>query len=288
MGNLFLGTNNSSLIPGTTWYADRSDDSGLALVAHGTSAPPSTADTFQRGCIGIRTDGTTGTSLYKNDGTSASPSWTLIDAVIASEIALAEGNLLIGDNSGVATALDIGTTDGGVAIGDGTTATVAAMSGDVTMTNAGVASIGANKVTSAKTDVELIQHSEYALTGADILAMNGTPVEILATGGVGTAIIVHNIMMIYDYDTAAYTNGGDITIEYSSGGATLSATVAAADMFGASGDKVAFVPSVTVDGVAPVNTGVSITNATGAFTDPGTAVGVGRIHVWYSVITTDL
>lgn len=61
----------------------------------------------------------------------------------ASEVILAEGNLLVGNSSGVATALDIGNTDGGVAIGNGTTATIASLSGDVTMTNAGVTTVGA-------------------------------------------------------------------------------------------------------------------------------------------------
>ena len=127
------------------------------------------------------------------------------------------------------------------------------------------------------------------ITSANILAMNGTPVEVLPTQGAGTAIEIISAVLIYDYDTATYGGGGDITLEYS-GGAAVTTTIAAANGFGAAGDKVFSMASLNAAGgfTMPVNTGIDITNATGAFTDPGTAAGVGRLHITYRVHTTGL
>ena len=131
--------------------------------------------------------------------------------------------------------------------------------------------------------------AEYSITEANIVGMNGTPVTVLAAQGAGTAIQFIDAVLIYDYDTAAYTGGGDVTLEYS-GGATVSTTIAAANSFGASGDKVFSFAALNAAGgyTMPVNTGIDITNATAAFADPGTAAGVGRLKISYRVITTDL
>src|SRR3972149_4251392 len=75
--------------------------------------------------------------VYKNTGTKAAPTWNSLGGVAASEITLAEGNVLIGNSSGVGVALDLGNTSAGIAIGDGTTATIHALSGDVTMSTTG-------------------------------------------------------------------------------------------------------------------------------------------------------
>jgi hypothetical protein len=69
-------------------------------------------------------------------------------ALAAADIALAEGNVLVGNSAGKAVALSAKTTTA-ILIGNGTTITSAAMTGDVTMSNAGVTAIGANKVTNS-------------------------------------------------------------------------------------------------------------------------------------------
>jgi len=87
--------------------------------------------------------------IYKNTGTKALPVWNAVGTIAAGEITLAEGNVLVGNSSGVGVALDIGNTSAGIAIGNGTTATVAALSGDVTMSTGGVVTIGAAKIDEA-------------------------------------------------------------------------------------------------------------------------------------------
>ena len=136
---------------------------------------------------------------------------------------------------------------------------------------------------------DTIYVAEVALTEANIIAMYTTPVEVVAAQGAGTVIELVSATSIYDYDTAAYTGGGTVTLEYASG-ATLTTTVSAANSFGAAGDKVYRMVHLNAAGGYSmlVNTGIDITNATGVFVDPGTAAGVARIKVAYRVHLTGL
>lgn len=125
---------------------------------------------------------------------------------------------------------------------------------------------------------------EIAITGANIIAIFGTPVQIVA-GISGRSLEFRSAVLVYDYETAAYTGGGDVTLEYGSGGSTLSTTIISTNSFAASGDKVYTLVRLNAAGglSLAVNTGIYITNASGAFVDPGTAAGVGRIHITYRV-----
>lgn len=186
---------------------------------------------------------------YRNTGTVAIPVWTLIGTVGAGSITANE------------------------------------LAADSVITSK---ILNAN-VTSAKLDPKTIQYAEASITKANILAMNGAPVEIVPTAGAGTAIEFVSATVIFDYATAAYTGGGDVTINYS-GGSAVSNTIDKTNSFGAAGDKVYGVVALDAAGGINmlVNTGLSVTNATGAFTDPGTAAGVARIKVAYRVHTTGL
>lgn len=132
---------------------------------------------------------TTNGKLYINTGTAASATWDSLGDISASEITLAEGNILVGNNSGVAVALDIGNTDGGIAIGNGTTATIAALSGDVSMTNAGVVTVtGANAAFNVGTNLTLTKEVNHvikvsATTTADTV---GGSLDIESGAGDGT------------------------------------------------------------------------------------------------------
>ena len=60
---------------------------------------------------------------------------------------------------------------------------------------------------------------EINLTAANIVAMNTTPVEVVPAPGAGYVLEFISAALIYDYDTATYTGGGDVTLEYSGGAA---------------------------------------------------------------------
>ena len=136
---------------------------------------------------------------------------------------------------------------------------------------------------------DTIYVAEASISAANIVAMFTTPVEVVAAPGAGKALQFVDAVLVYDYDTAAYTGGGDITLEYS-GGAAVSSTIAAANGFGAAGDKVFSMANLDAAGgyTMPVNTGIDITNATGVFVAPTGAAGVGRLKVTYRVVTTGL
>lgn len=132
--------------------------------------------------------------------------------------------------------------------------------------------------------------AEVTITPANIVAMYTTPVEVLPAPGAGKVIEVLSAVLIYDFLTAAYTGGGVVTLAYGSGGATITANIAAANSFAASGDKVYPLSVLNAAGgiSMPVNTPVVITNASGVFVNPGTAAGVGRLHIVYRIHTTGL
>lgn len=132
---------------------------------------------------------------------------------------------------------------------------------------------------------------EVAITKANILAMNGTPVTVVASPGAGKVLQFLDACLIFDYAGNTYGGGGDVTINYE-GGSAVSTTVAKGNAFGAAGDKVYWMPALNAAGGYSmyVNSALQITNATGAFTDPGgpAATGVGRLKIHYRVITTGL
>ena len=276
--NFFQPIGNTESPGATEVTVIEKDSSDNVLRATGTSVPGTEAG-YAKGALFIKTDAGAGVkSVYENIGTTSASSFNLIGDVSASEITLAEGSVLVGNGSGVAVALDL-STDTEIAVGNGTTATAVSLSGDVTMTNAGVVSL----------DVTLVQYVSVDITEATIVGMNGAAVTVLAGQGADTAIEFISAVMVYDFDTASYTGGGDVTLEYT-GGSTVSTTLSAAESFGAAGDKVTGFQNVSTAGgdTLPVNTGLDITNASAAFVDPGTAAGVGRLKIAYRVHTLGL
>ena len=101
-----------------------------------------------------------------NDGTKTEV--IAQDGTIKGDIkeALAQGSVYIGNSSGVTSELDI-SGDTKILVGNGTTATSVAMSGDTTIDNAGVVTIGGGKVTGAKR----VEGKSYSIVATET---NGT------------------------------------------------------------------------------------------------------------------
>lgn len=152
----------------------------------------------------------------------------------------------------------------------------------------GTSQLAANAVTTAKLDEKTIQYAEVSLTKTNILALNSTPIQLVAAAA-GKAYEFISAVVIHDRDTAAYTGGGDITVR-NAVPTTLSSTISAANSFGSAADSIMQCVALdTANGIALAeNSALQITCATGDFTDPGTAAGVGRIKVAYRTHTTGL
>ena len=124
------------------------------------------------------------------------------DGTIKGEIkeALAEGSIYIGNSSGITSELSV-KTEGGILIGNGTTAEVKTLSGDVTLTKDGVTSIGAKKVVTAKIDdgaVTTTQLGTAAVT-APKLSYEVVEVTVEANQATGTGTVTAGSIILGYY-----------------------------------------------------------------------------------------
>lgn len=124
------------------------------------------------------------------------------------------------------------------------------------------------------------------VTSANILAMNGAPVTLIAAPGAGKTIHLKSCVAIFDSTATTYANGGVIYLAYA-GAATTPITNNLAATFLTAGDKVYPMNALTAAGGYSmwVNSGISITNDTAPFI---TGTGVMRLLVEYDVVTTGL
>ena len=53
-----------------------------------------------------------------------------------------------------------------------------------------------------------------ALTQAQILALNTTPITVVPAPGAAEAIVVDEVEIFHDYSTTQYAGGGDLEVEY--------------------------------------------------------------------------
>jgi hypothetical protein len=121
----------------------------------------------------------------------------------------------------------------------------------------------------------LPQFVSVTMTAAQWNAMYATPFLLIAAPGAGNMIIVNRMEAIMTYGTTAYAAGGVVAAQYGAtahgAGPAATNTEAAADFFatasttflfnGVSGNTVGAVPFSTSS-----NTGIYLSNATGAFT----------------------
>jgi hypothetical protein len=128
--------------------------------------------------------------------------------------------------------------------------------------------------------------SEIVGTGAGQLG-HADGAVLVAAPGADYALQFVNAVLIYDYDTAAYTGGAgdDLTVYINS--VAVSPAIATADLITKAGDTVINLSSLSAgDYVLGVNSTINL--ASTAVTQPGTAAGVIRAIVTYRRITTGL
>lgn len=141
-----------------------------------------------------------------------------------------------------------------------------------------------NGTTGGTTNVTDTQKVLVSLTSANLLAMNATPVVVLAAPGAGKAIRIKSCVAIFDSTATTYANGGVIYLSYNN---TTPITNNVAATFLTGGDKVYQLnPLAAAGGINTlVNTAVTITNDTAPFI---TGTGVARLLIEYDVVTTGL
>lgn len=167
-------------------------DDGAFVLTNAGAPTDGTSGTFA-GFAGIGSlllDTTNGV-VYVNGGTKASPTWDNLQAILASEIALVDGDFLVGNASNVAQART--------------------MSGDVTITNTGVAAIAA----------QVIQGTELANV-ADDNVIGGVPVihriNLASGADADTDVTLTHKTRVLDASVAllgAGTTGSIVTVKNS-------------------------------------------------------------------------
>lgn len=123
-----------------------------------------------------------------------------------------------------------------------------------------------------------------SLTSANLLAMNATPVVVIAAPGEGKSIHLKSCVAIFDSTATTYANGGVIYLSYNN---TTPITNNVAATFLTAGDKIyGLNPLATAGGINMLtNTALTITNDTAPFI---TGTGVARLLIEYDVVTTGL
>lgn len=167
-------------------------------------------------------------------------------------------------------------------------ATGVAMSGDVTITNAGVTAIGANKVLSSMISPLIRKYTTVTITAAQFNGMYATPKLLLAAGGANTLQVLDQLQLVMTYGTANYAAGGVAAVQYDStangAGVIASTTLSAATFQAAASTTFTMNPGVVaLPFTTTVNKGLYLSNITGAFTTGDSAMVA---HLWYRTIPT--
>jgi hypothetical protein len=135
--------------------------------------------------------------------------------------------------------------------------------------------------------------ADVTISAADIVATtagkfgHAAGYPLVADPGADFLLELVSALMVNDRATAAYTAGGNITVNRN-GGSAITGLVSAANSLGAATDTISlFVPLAAAAEVAVANKGLNLVTSA-AFTNPGTAAGVVRVRVRYRVHTLGL
>ena len=143
-------------------------------------------------------------------------------------------------------------------------------------------------VTSAKIAADVLQYVAVPITAAEFNGMYAAPVELVAAAGANTLLVLDRVLLAMTYDSAAYAAGGVAHVQYddtaNGAGVIASTTLAAASFQDTASTVYSFNAGVVEYPFATtVNTGLFLSNITGAFTTGDSDMVA---HVWYKAIPT--
>ena len=177
--------------------------------------------------------------------------------------------------------------DGRILVGNaGNIATGVLPSGDVTLTNAGVTAIGANKVLSSMMSPLTLKYAAVTMSAAEFNGAYAAPHLLVAAGGADTLVVLESAQVLMTYGTTQFANGGVAHIQYDStangAGIIASSTQAAANFFDAASTALGFNQGIVKQPFTTcINKGLYFSNVTGAF-DTGDSDFV--VHIWYRIV----
>ncbi len=165
-----------------------------------------------------------------------------------------------------------------------------AITGDVTI-SAGVSAIGANKVLSSMIAKSVIQTATGSISAANIIGTSAGQlghaqgVVLVPAAAAGSANILLSSVFAMDFATAAYTAGGNTTVNISGGGSALTGLVNTTTFIQAASDVIInLVPLAATNLSYGAGANGLALVTTVAPTNPGTAAGVINWQVTYQTI----
>lgn len=214
-----------------------------------TGAPAATAGQWMPGAmVKNSVDGT----VYINKGTTASPVWTIIDT--AAGLALTHNHIFVGNSSNLPA--DV------------------AMSGDATIADTGAVTLA---------DTVKLYSTKVTLSSAQILALNGTPIQLLAAPGSGKIYELMSVSGRMNFLTAAYATHTALDITDATTGDILFSDTGT--LLAATSTKVATVIPNANSGAGVVKTSNGAINAAVATGNPATGAGTLDLYLTYKIIT---
>lgn len=218
-----LGTKLTSTLQGHLSLQDSNSKAGkdALLLATCQGVPPTTANTFDHGCLMCQTDTSSGAaSWYQNTGTFASPVWTLFDTSLPGDTA----SSLIDTNS--VTALDVGTTASAV--------------NNLRVTNSATGAVSANAVTlsavgsDAAVSVSIVPKGATGITTiglstgtGDVVVGSSSATQSVKLGngaGVSTVNVANTTVAGANVNMASAVTGAGVTDTVTIAGGNAAAT----------------------------------------------------------------
>lgn len=121
-----------------------------------------------------------------------------------------------------------------------------------------------------------------SVSSAQILAMNSTPVTIVAAPGQGLTTVVRGITVYMSTTSTQYAAGGPLEFRYTdASGAQVTATIASAVVNAAAGSSYTSVAGVTTSLTNVQNAPIVMRNGTAAYT---TGTGTATVFTSYDVV----
>lgn len=126
------------------------------------------------------------------------------------------------------------------------------------------------------------QQATGTISAANIVATttgtfgHANGVVLVAPQGAHVVLELISVIFHYDFIVAAYTGGGNITVNNAAGGAAITGLVSAANSVGNAADKSCMLVPLTAAYTPLVENGGLNLVSSAAFTQPGTAAGVIR------------
>lgn len=242
----------------------------------------------------------TNAQVYIQTGTLAVPAWTILTANLApgsvttailadlsvSTAKIIDANVTAAkiaagaiDNTKLAAAAVQNAAIAAGAVDNPKLAANAVQTTNITDLNVTTTKIADSNVTAAKIVQSTFKQFTGTISAVDIVGTgagqfgnaNGYP--LIPGQGAHNVVELISVIAFYKFNTAAYTAGGNTTVNRSAGAGALTGLISAANFCGAAGNKVAFFMNLATAGInLTENEGINLVSSA-AFTQPGTAAG---------------